>query len=134
MIKLTLDWRPDMSLLSNYFQQKKADRRAEIYSALIHHEGKVGGALFGPIPEGHRREFFCLDEHTWVWHEEWKDQNGQWQAVTTRYDVRPTAILKSQGGASYQKLSTQELTNFYRAVKLYDKQIGAEQQRMLAAI
>lgn len=120
-----------MSLLSNHFKQKKEAQRAEIYSALIHHEAKVGGTLFGPIPEGHRREFFCLDQHTWVWHEEWKDDSGDWKAMTTRYDVRPNGILKSQGGASYQHLSTEELTNFYRAVKIYDKQVGGEYQRML---
>jgi len=120
--------------LSNYLQQKREERRAEVYSALLHHEAKDGGKLFGPIPEGHRREFFCLDEKTWVWHEEWKDDNGQWQAVTTRYDVRPGGILKAQGNLPSQPLSSQELANFYRAAKLYIQQIGAEQQRMLQAI
>lgn len=120
-------------LLSNYFKQKHEERRAQIYSALIHHEAKVGGELFGAIPEGHRREFFLLDEHTWVWHEEWQDEKGEWQAVTTRYDVRPGGILKSQGGQSYQKLSDNELGNFYRAVKLYVKRIGDEQERMMQA-
>lgn len=118
-------------LLSNYFKQKRQERRAEIYSALIHHEAKIGGELFGPIPAGHRREFFLLDQHTWVWHEEWKDEKGEWQAVTTRYDVRPNGVLKSQGGQSYQKLSDHEFGNFYRAAKLYAKRVGAEQDRML---
>jgi len=122
-----------MSLLSNYFKQKREDRQAEIYSALIHHEAKIGGELFGSIPAGHRREFFCLDERTWVWHEEWKDAAGEWQAVTTRYDVRPNGILKSQGGQAYKRLSKQELVNLYRAVKLYDERIGAEQELMLQA-
>lgn len=118
-------------LLSNYFQQKRDERRAEIYSALLHHEAKVGGKLFGPIPEGHRREFFCLDENTWVWHEEWKDDHGEWQAVTTRYDVRPGGIVKYQGNNPGQPLSRQELTNLYRAIKLYTEQVGGELQRML---
>ena len=118
-------------LLSNYFKQKRDERRAEIYSALVHHEAKIGGSLFGPIPKGHRREFFCFDRHTWVWHEEWKDENGAWQAVTTRYDVRPGGILKSQGGETYQRLSRQELTNFYRAVRLYTKQMSAEYEGMM---
>jgi hypothetical protein len=119
--------------MKNYFQQKRDERRAEIYSALIHHEAKDGGKLFGPIPAGHRREFFCLDERTWVWHEEWKDEKGEWHAVTTRYDVRPGGILKTQGNQPPQHMSRQELTNFYRAITLYGRQIGAEQQRMLAA-
>lgn len=121
-------------LLGKYFQQKKEERRAEIYSALIHHEAKIGGQLFGDIPAGHRREFFALDERTWVWHEEWKDAKGQWHAVTTRYDVRPGGILKSQGGEAYKRLSKQELANLYRAAKLYGERVGAEQQHMLQAL
>jgi len=120
-------------LLDNYFKQRRDERRAEIYSALIHHEAKMGGKLFGPIPEGHRREFFCLDDKTWVWHEEWRDAQGEWHAVTTRYDVRPGGILKSQGDRAPQRLSRQELTNLYRAVKLYGQQVDAEQQRMMQA-
>ena len=116
-----------------YFQKKRDERRAEIYKALIHHDAKLGGQLFGPIAEGHRREFFCLDQHTWVWHEEWKDEHSAWQTMTTRYDVRPGGILKSQAGQSYTRLGREELVNFYRAVKLYDQKIGAEQQRLLQA-
>jgi hypothetical protein len=120
-------------LLDNYFRQKQEERRAEIHSALIHHEAKIGGKLFGPIPEGHRREFFCLDDRTWVWHEEWQDEHRDWHAVTTRYDVRPGGIMKSQGDRPAQLLSRQELVNFYRAVKLYGQEVGAEQRRILAA-
>ena len=120
-------------LLNSYFKQKREERRAEMRRALLHHEANVGGQLFGPIPEGHRREFFCLDEHTWVWHEEWQDEQGQWRVMTTRYDVRPTGILKSQGGATYQRLGREELSNFYRAVKLYTAQLSDEYGRMLQA-
>ena len=55
------------------------DRRAELYRNLIRHEAKIGGILFGLVPEGGRREFFCLDARTWVWHEEWIDENGQYR-------------------------------------------------------
>ena len=120
-------------LLDTYFRHKREERRAEINSALIHHEAKLGGKLFGAIPEGHRREFFCLDDRTWVWHEEWQDENGEWQAVTTRYDVRPGGILKSQGNQPSRPLSEQELVNFYRATALYGEQVKADYQRMLAA-
>ena len=44
---------------------------------LITLESEIGSQLFGPIPEGHRREFFCLDEKTWIWHEEWLDEIGR---------------------------------------------------------
>jgi hypothetical protein len=121
-----------MSLFKS--SQKRDEHRAQLYSALIHHEAKIGGTLFGEIPKDHRREFFALDDRTWVWHEEWKDERGQWQALTTRYDVRPDGVLKSQGGANYQRLSRQELINLYRASKLYGKYIGDEQQRMLQVV
>ena len=92
----------------------------------------MGGELFGPIPAGHRREFFCLDEHTWVWHEEWIS-NGQRQIVTTRYDVRPNGVLKLQGGKTYQTLSKQEAVNLYRATELYAQRLTDQYQRLLQA-
>jgi hypothetical protein len=122
-----------MSLFKNYFKQKYDEHYAELYNVLIHHDAKIGGELFGPVPEGHHREFFLLDEYTWVWHEEWQDTAGKWQAVTTRYDVRPTGILKSQGGAAYQKLSPEELHNFYQAVTLYRQRTSREHQQLLQA-
>ena len=36
-------------------------------------ESEIGSELFGEVPKGHRREFFCLDEKTWMWHEEWRN-------------------------------------------------------------
>ncbi len=96
-------------------------RRINAHRMLLRHLAKMGGKVFGPVPEGVRREFFCLDEYTWVWHEEWTDEQGQRQALTTRYDIRPTGILKSQGVNSYQHLSTEEEQNFRAAVELYSK-------------
>lgn len=122
-----------MAFLSSFVRQKAADRRAQFQKALIHFEAKIGGQLFGQVPVGHRREFFCLDSHTWVWHEEWIDQAGQRRVVTTRYDVRPQGVLKSQGHASYQQLSPEELAHFRQAVKLYGQRVGTEYRRMLHA-
>jgi len=120
-----------MNLLSQILhpQQAAEERRAEVYKALIHWEGKVGGELFGPIPKGVRREFFCLDKHTWVWHEEWKDHKGR-HAVTTRYDVRPSGILKSQGNNTYQAISFDEAKNLYNAVMLYHQRVTPELIRL----
>ena len=120
-----------MNFLSGMKAQKQAQRRAEIQRSLLHFEGRLGGELFGPVPAGGRREFFCLDKHTWVWHEEWTDENGHRRAVTTRYDVRPNGVLKSQGGVSYQRLSHDEARNFYRATKLYLQRMTQEYDRML---
>lgn len=117
--------------LSGIAKQRAAERKSRLHRALIHFEGKKGGQLFGPIPEGHRREFFCLDAHTWVWHEEWTDANGKHHAITTRYDVRPNTVLKSQGVMAYQALSSEERRHFFDAVRMYGKQIEAEYGRML---
>lgn len=124
-----------MNLLPKFLPaaDKATQRRIQFKRDLLHHEAKIGGELFGPIPANHRREFFNLDKHTWIWHEEWLDATGQRQIVTTRYDVRPNGILKSQGDNSYQRLNDAELRNFYQAAKLYHERITGEYDRMLQA-
>jgi len=102
-------------------QQTHDDRRAEQYRELIRREAKIGGSLFGPVPKNVRREFFCLDEHTWVWHEEWVDSNKQRRVVTTRYDVRPNGVLKAQDGQAYRYVDREEAKRLLQAVKLYEK-------------
>lgn len=101
-------------------------RSAKLYRDLLRHEAKIGGELFGPIPPGGRREFFCLDKHTWIWHEEWKDDKGARQVRTTRYDVRPNGILKSQDNKHYQKVSKEEAVRLYKAAELYEQRANQE--------
>lgn len=115
-----------MRLLPKFNQRSAEDRRTRIYRDLLREQAKQGGRLFGPIPEGRRREFFCLDRQTWVWHEEWFDQAGKHHAVTTRYDIRPQGILKSQGSNSYQLVTGDELRNFYRAARMYRDSLHAQ--------
>lgn len=100
-------------------------RRADLYRNLIRHEAKIGGQVFGPVPAGRKREFFCLDEHTWVWHEEWKDENGQTQIKTTRYDVRPSGVIKSQNG-HYQSLSDTEAQRLRQAAIAYVERVNEQ--------
>lgn len=119
-------------LFKGFLQQRAADRRAQFKKALIHFEARLGGRLFGPIPKKHRREFFCLNRNTWVWHEEWIDSEGKQQALTTRYDVRPQGVVKSQGHASYQALTPEEMRNFVKAVRLYGQQVDAEYRRVFS--
>lgn len=102
---------------------KQQDRDAKLYRELLRHEARIGGTVFGPIPAGHRREFFCLDKHTWVWHEEWTDRNGKHNVMTTRYDVRPSGVLKSQNGNHYKPLGENESQNLLRAAELYNKKV-----------
>lgn len=106
--------------------QKEEDRKAKLQRDLMRHEAKIGGELFGPVPNGHRREFFCLDRNTWVWHEEWTEENGNYRIMTTRYDIRPTGILKSQNGNHYQHVSLSEAQHLYQAIVMYNKRVRNE--------
>ncbi len=110
----------------------KEEREARLEQSLIRREAEIGGRLFGPVPRGHKRQFFCLDEYTWIWYEEWKDQH-QRRAVTTHYSVRPDGVIKSQDGQTGQQLTKTEARNLYQAVGLYQQQVGAEYQRLLQA-
>lgn len=112
-------------LFKGFSQQKQTNRQVDLYRNLIRREAKIGGQLFGPMPKGCRREFFCLDEHTWVWHEEWTDQKGQHRTKTTRYDVRPDGILKTQNG-QYQQLTASEAQHLSSAVQLYEQKVCNE--------
>ncbi|MBA2279183.1 hypothetical protein H0V99_01955 [Candidatus Saccharibacteria bacterium] len=113
-------------LLKGTIAQRHQDREAELYRSLIRREAKLGGEIFGPLPEGVRREFFCLDEHTWVWHEEWLDEKNQRQIRTTRYDIRPGGILKAQDGQNYQRISQSESERLLQAIRTYDHRIRTE--------
>lgn len=86
---------------------------------LIERESVIGRQLFGPIPAGHTREFFCLDSRTWVWHEEWRDVDNKVRTATTRYEVQPGGILKVQPGRVYKYLEGEELENLVLAVQMY---------------
>lgn len=113
-------------ILSNRIDQRHEEREAELYRALIRREARLGGELFGPVPAGVRREFFCLDKRTWIWHEEWIDEAGRRQVRTTRYDVRPNGILKAQDGQSYHRLTRREAEHLRDAARLYNQRVRSE--------
>ncbi len=107
-------------LLNQNAEQRREQRRTQLRDKLIRHEAKIGGALFGPVNPGERREFFCLDEHTWVWYEEWVEPaTGLRKSQTTRYDIRPDSILKVQHG-QYRPVGKEEALRFYDAILAYD--------------
>ena len=109
--------------------QAKAKKKADDYRNLIRQEAIIGGKLFGPIKPGHRREFFCLDERTWVWHEEWTDAAKVKHIQTTRYDVRPDGIVKCQNNGPYMKTSLTEANHLLQAAELYQKRVSEELYR-----
>ncbi|MGI0134763.1 MAG: hypothetical protein ACREBW_07395 [Candidatus Micrarchaeaceae archaeon] len=119
-----------LDVLRHAKMRKQDQRKADFQRALLHYEARLGGEIFGPIPKGGRREFFCLDEHTWVWHEEWKDAQDKQHALTTRYDIRPNGVVKSQGDSVYQALTKEEAHNFYLAMLAYVEKVNTELQRI----
>lgn len=110
------------------------DRATQIRQKMLRHNAQIGGQFFGEVPNGHDRQFFCLDQHSWVWHETWIDTNNKKHSLTTRYDVRPNGIFKVQNGGSYQSLSANETRNLYQAAQLYLKRIIGDYERKLNAV
>jgi len=87
---------------------------------LIRLEAKIGGSLFGPVPKGHRRDFFCLDEHTWIWYESTTNpETKETSALTTRYEIRGDQIIKIQDGQPRRYTSPEETRNLVIAMKQY---------------
>ncbi len=103
-------------------KERETTRRITSYVTdreLLREESKIGATLFGPVPRGRRREFFCLDESTWIWHEEWRDKKGVERQTTIRYEIHPNGILKVSDGPRYQFIEGTELDNFAKATRLY---------------
>ncbi len=92
---------------------------------LVQLESEIGSKLFGEVPAGRRREFFCLNEKTWIWHEEWTDPDTKKpRQLTTRYEVRPGGILKAQEGLRYEYIEGTELQNLALATRMYYEQVA----------
>ncbi|MFA9201642.1 MAG: hypothetical protein ACEQR8_10775 [Cypionkella sp.] len=113
-------------IINSIAAQRELDQQAELMQKLMRHEAKIGGELFGPVAGNRKREFFCLDKHSWVWHEQWTDEQGKKHVVNTRYEVRPDAILKSQNGGQYQKVSAAEIHRLAQAADVYYDRIQKE--------
>lgn len=88
-------------------------------SELINAESRLGSQIFGPIPAGHRREFFHDQRNIWIWYEDWTDDDNQFQQMTVRYEVRPTGIYKKIAAGHYVRLEAAEQENFRHAAHVY---------------
>lgn len=103
------------------------DPKEKLKQDFMRHEAEIGGKIFGPVPEGRSRKFFCLDDKTLIWHEEWIDSDGRRQLQTTRYEIRSDCVLKSQDGKiQYQKVEGEELSRLVKAARLYNTQVKKE--------
>jgi len=109
-------------LLQGLQVKSSQTRNQQLYRDMLKRESAIGAELFGPIPEGHRREFFCLDENTWIWFEAWYE-NGKERSMTVRYEVRQDSILKAQDGQHYQLVGEHEVKNLLEAARMYRKRV-----------
>lgn len=91
------------------------------YNDLISLESSYARSLFGPVPNGHRREFFKDRENVWIWYEGWTNPAGDLEEMTVRYEVRPSGVFKLVSGGKYKKLRGPELDNFRNVAKGYLK-------------
>lgn len=92
---------------------------------LIQLESEIGAKLFGEVPAGHRREFFCLDAKTWIWYEEGKNpKTNKLETRTVRYEIHENGILKVQEGARYSFIEGPELDNLVMATNMYYEQVA----------
>ena len=110
----------------DYFYQNRAKRRffkKMEASELFDLESELGSQIFGPTPNGIRREFFNLNENSWIWHEEYIDGSGNSRKFTTRYEIQPDKVVKIQPGPRYFEVKGQELANFHAAVSAYHKAV-----------
>lgn len=101
---------------SRFFARKKVRPSR---SELINAESRLGSQIFGPIPAGHRREFFHDQRNIWIWYEDWTDDDNQFQQMTVRYEVRPTGIYKKIAAGHYVRLEAAEQENFRHAAHVY---------------
>ena len=96
------------------------------YGDLINAESALGRTLFGPIPEGHQREFFISRKNVWIWHESWTDKITGIQDLTVRYEVRPNGVFKRANRGNYQRIEGAELENFCQAARSYLKLVKSK--------
>ncbi|MEI9914111.1 MAG: hypothetical protein WDN66_03990 [Candidatus Saccharibacteria bacterium] len=122
-----------MSILPRFLPRNDAQRAAAAERQLIHFESQFGRDIFGAIPKDHNRDFFCLDEFTWIWHEDWIDEKGNFKVMSTRYVLRPDGAIKSQNGGAYQKLGDEESNHLFKAIKKYISIAQDQYTQLLAA-
>ena len=93
----------------------------QIEQDFIRRESRVGRSIFGNAPYGVKRDFFCLDAETWIWHEE-----NEKCTKTTKYKIKSTEIIKSVNSGQYERVSLKEAKRFVAATRIYSKRINKE--------
>lgn len=102
----------------------KRTSRRKLRRELINRESAIGRNLFGPIPAGHRRDFYCLDKHTIIWNEAWRDAKNREHKIRTRYEIYPHKIVKAQDGQAPHFISLEEARQLLVAMRWYQYLVG----------
>ena len=103
----------------------KAKPRVITERELIQKESLIGAKIFGENPYGLRREFFNLDQSTWIFYDEkYIPGTKKVTGTTIRYEIHKNGVLKVQEGPRYDFIEGQELDNFIKAVDVYYKNIN----------
>lgn len=118
-----------MNIFTQFFNQffGKGLNTSDIERDLIRRESEIGRTVFGPVPYGVRRDFFCLDVNTWIWHEE-----KEGTKTITRYKIQQNEIIKSVNNGQYERLSLEEVRRFVTATKTYTARINRDLYQNLA--
>ena len=109
--------------------RQKATKVKVSYNDVIAAEANLGRTIFGPVPDGHQREFFEAHPNIWLWYESWTDPSGAPQSTTVRYEVQPSGVYKTPSNGNFSKLEGAELTNFCAAVRRYFELVKANLYR-----
>lgn len=112
------------------FRKVRPNYLTELENNLIRQEAKITNNIFGSSPKGHHREFFCLDQNTWVWHDEWDDENGNRIILSNKYFIRSEGAMKSVNGGAYFPIDKEESKNLYHAIKQYAQLVLREYEKI----
>ncbi len=108
-------------------KQRTSYQKAMTERQLIRRESKIGSQLFGPVPAGRNREFFCLDERTWVWSESWYEQRTKaYQSVQVQYEFQDRGVLKLINKVPHGYVDGNELRHLVEAIQIYYDRVAVE--------
>jgi hypothetical protein len=107
--------------------QISVHKRASRLRSLMRKEAQVGSSVFGPVPAGHSRNFFCLDEITWIWSEQWYDSaTKSHQHMLVRYEFQSRGVLKTVNDVACGYVEGRELKNLVNAIESYTEKVASE--------
>ncbi len=94
----------------------------ETQQQLLQKEGALGGKIFGELRPDQSRTFFCLNETTWIWSDNWFDRNERRATnQTVHYQVQKLGVTKITQGISSAFIEGDEFKNFFNAVTIYHR-------------